>query len=826
MINRKERIREYIQNKTIDLLKADKINDNGIEAEDISFNLKIDRANVSRELNALWKNGLLIKIAGRPVFYLDSKAISDAYPETYIPTFIPKEGHLSDYINSANTYQSPYDNKLDLNNMIGADGSLSEVIKEAKAAISYPPYGLHTLITGNSGTEKSTLADSMVEYAIRNGFKNKRCPYFDIDCRRANANITQFEEKLFGFQDEYDKEKSHKGILEMCTNGFILLQNIDFLPQSTVDLISSLLNKGYFTRMNSTAQIPVRFMMILISSRDLKDPELLPYTHYITANIALPDMDDRGIYEKLVMIMDCFAREARNIRKSIRVSKDVLAAYAFKIYKENITKLENEIRDACSHSFVESIGSDAPYINVTLNSLPKEVISYDRSTLTNPEAEQFVPMMLGIIYNDYILYDSNGHSEEFDYFKKYPRKTVYGMREQLSMETDAHNDTKQLMKNVREKIDIIKNCNSQQLSQLKRGIDPEVRSQIDSIIFHHSEYAPISPHREYLYGLYFHISDLICKESDNSFSYIVDKEDLPSSDSIEYIVACEIAGMLKDRYQLSVSENEVVYFSLYLREIMEYYKHSKVSVLAITHGESVASQMVDYVKKYSEKKTVLEALDYPDGMNFDELLLNAVEKTKQINQGSGVLIVVDREPLTDLGTYISKATGIPCKTMAPITLDRLFDLSDKSSYSINSLGDISSLGLKNGNIDFEGEESFIINLVEKEIAPTCHFIEPYKAVSVFRHCLKNTIARLNIDYSDILAASYYVKCSEMLERVIRNDPIQNKKLYRFISENHQLVQNVSRCLETVNRVYSIRIPQAELAAIAKIFLPYVKRSGY
>ena len=112
MINRREKIREYIRNKTIQLIKDEKINDNGIEAEDISYDLKIDRANVSRELNSLWKNGELIKIAGRPVFYLDSKVISNTFPESYIPTFIPKEEHLSDYINSANTYQSPYDRRF------------------------------------------------------------------------------------------------------------------------------------------------------------------------------------------------------------------------------------------------------------------------------------------------------------------------------------------------------------------------------------------------------------------------------------------------------------------------------------------------------------------------------------------------------------------------------------------------------------------------------------------------------------------------------------------------------------------------------------------
>lgn len=819
MINRREKIREYIRNKTIQLIKDEKINDNGIEAEDISYDLKIDRANVSRELNSLWKNGELIKIAGRPVFYLDSKVISNTFPESYIPTFIPKEEHLSDYINSANTYQSPYDNHLDLSNMIGSDGSLVEVIRKAKAAIAYPPYGLHTLITGNSGTEKSTLADSMVEYAIKSGFKNKRCPYFDIDCRRANANITQFEEKLFGIQDEYNKENSHKGILEMCTNGFLLLQNIDYLPQSTVDLISSLLNKGYFTRMNSSTQIPVRFMMILISSRKLSDPKLLPFTHYITTNIALPDMDDRGVYEKLVMIMDCFAREARNIKKAIRVSKEVIFSYAVKIYTENITKLENEIRDACSQAYSDNISKDTHFIDITLSDLPKEVTDYDRPALTNKDAERLAPMMLDIIYNDHIYFDSNGHSEEFDFFEHFSHNTASSFKDQFMNDYFDPTALKDINQVVDQSIGIIKNSNSQQLSQLGLSVEPEIRTMVNSILFHNSAFFFLQENQEYLYGLYMHIASILSGHAIDLSSFQIEDQD-PSSP--EYKVAASIANQMKDRHDIELSENDKAFISAYLKRIRESLTRGKVSIVVAVHGESIASQMVDYVKKTSDSKVNIEALDYPYDMSFETFLDKATETIRRIDEKAGVLILADYEPLTELGSYISKLTGIPCKTLAPITMHRLIDLSEKSTYSINTLNDLSSSGLKNSIADFQGEEEFITELVEKKIIPICQFIDPYKAITILQHCLKNIFGKLGADYSDVIATDYYLQAIPMLERVIRSEPLQNKKLYRFISTNNQLMQTITQSLEPVNHAYSVRIPPAEVAAIAKLFLPLTK----
>ena len=84
MSTQQEKILSYIRKQTEQLLKDDKIENNGVEASDITYTLGIDRANVSRYLNALWKNGSLIKVSGRPVFYLDYQTISNAYPDVFV----------------------------------------------------------------------------------------------------------------------------------------------------------------------------------------------------------------------------------------------------------------------------------------------------------------------------------------------------------------------------------------------------------------------------------------------------------------------------------------------------------------------------------------------------------------------------------------------------------------------------------------------------------------------------------------------------------------------------------------------------------------------
>ena len=95
---RSEKVQECVRKYTEEMLYDGRIDAEGIDASTVSLMTKIGRTNVSKELNSLWKNGQLIKLQGRPVFFLDYLTIKKEYPAQYIPLLIPQGSKISDYL--------------------------------------------------------------------------------------------------------------------------------------------------------------------------------------------------------------------------------------------------------------------------------------------------------------------------------------------------------------------------------------------------------------------------------------------------------------------------------------------------------------------------------------------------------------------------------------------------------------------------------------------------------------------------------------------------------------------------------------------------------
>ena len=106
----------------------------GISALELSEYMNLDRANISRYLNILYKENRVDKAGSRPVIY----SISDK-----------KEKNIKNVKKQKDSF----------NNMIGAELSLQVQVQQAKAAMLYPPHGLHTLLLGETGVGKSMFAE-------------------------------------------------------------------------------------------------------------------------------------------------------------------------------------------------------------------------------------------------------------------------------------------------------------------------------------------------------------------------------------------------------------------------------------------------------------------------------------------------------------------------------------------------------------------------------------------------------------------------------------------------------------------------------------------
>ena len=68
-----------VQEQTRRILENGETDGQGIDAYTLSIDLKLDRANVSRTLNRLWRDGFLIKFQGKPTLFLDRKLVASLF---------------------------------------------------------------------------------------------------------------------------------------------------------------------------------------------------------------------------------------------------------------------------------------------------------------------------------------------------------------------------------------------------------------------------------------------------------------------------------------------------------------------------------------------------------------------------------------------------------------------------------------------------------------------------------------------------------------------------------------------------------------------------
>ena len=170
-----KRIEEVLKG-LIELSGAEK---RGISAIELSQTMKLDRATISRYLNDLFKENRLTKIEGRPVLY---KAIED---------------------NSNTEEEISIDlEKNCLDSLVGANASLQIPIQQAKAAIFYPPNGLHTLILGETGVGKSMFAEAMYGFAKESKTLSENSPFVRFNCADYSENPQLLISQIFGVKKE------------------------------------------------------------------------------------------------------------------------------------------------------------------------------------------------------------------------------------------------------------------------------------------------------------------------------------------------------------------------------------------------------------------------------------------------------------------------------------------------------------------------------------------------------------------------------------------------------------------------------------------------
>jgi len=220
--------------------------------------------------------------------------------------------------------------------------AIKDVIKKAK---KYAATNLTILITGETGTGKDILAQSIHNYSLL-----RDNPFVAINCAALPESLLEME--LFGYEEGAftDAKKGGKpGLFELAHRGTIFLDEIAEMPLSLQNRLLRVIEEKRVRRIGGTKFIPVDVRIITATNKDLwkmveerKFREDLYYRVNVL-HIHLPPLRERKediipIFKETVSNLSGNGFTEINFEKICEELKDILLGYS---WPGNIRELIN-----------------------------------------------------------------------------------------------------------------------------------------------------------------------------------------------------------------------------------------------------------------------------------------------------------------------------------------------------------------------------------------------------------------------------------------------------------------------------------------------------
>lgn len=180
MQSSKDIIREHLRDVTVacELESAD-----GLQASTVAAELHISRSTASSYMNALHSEGILIKVAARPTLFFDRSALEQRFGIAINQGTFLSVAELRRYIDGRQEV------RYDFQDIIGATGSLKEVIDQAKAAACYPPHGLPYLLSGADRCGKAEFRGAVIRWCVSEGIVRSASAVYVADAAAFSADL-------------------------------------------------------------------------------------------------------------------------------------------------------------------------------------------------------------------------------------------------------------------------------------------------------------------------------------------------------------------------------------------------------------------------------------------------------------------------------------------------------------------------------------------------------------------------------------------------------------------------------------------------------------
>lgn len=670
---RKERVYACLKEQYDKAKQRDKRIEEGFSAEYIALKLKLARNNVSSDLNKLFREGRVDKIEGHPTLYIPRENISHSK--------ISRK-HNEDKDKSV-IHEDCF------RDLIGFNGSLSTHIRQAQAAILYPPRGLSTILIGETGTGKTTFADHMYRFAIDNNIIKKQAPYVVFNCADYANNPQLLMAILFGSaRGAYTgSDVDREGLVEKANKGVLFLDEVHRLPHEGQEMLFNIIDRGRFRRLGEVVERESEILIIAATTQDRKSVLLDTFLRRFSIVIRLPSLRERGIKERLEIIASFFNREAIRIKRPIKVSRDVISALLLNPFEGNVGELKSTIELICSRGYLEYLINHKD-ICITLTNLPDNL---KNALMINSSDKIEINKLIG--FEDMVFcgerFDSldigkdpyDFSREVYSYLdKKSSEYANLGIPKSIIVEKLSLDLEEALFRYSKGLISF-----GLKVSELSKFLDEKIISSVRQL----SEEVLI----KYNYNikentkvaLAFHINSMIDrKKSINGIDISEIKDKYP----MEFMVASYIIERLKNILKCKIAEDEKGFISMILHlTAKEETIEKRIGIIVIAHGESTASSMAQVVNRLL-RTDIVKAIDMKLEDSPGDVLNQTIELARKVDAGKGILLFVDMGSLKTFGDEIEKATGIKTITIDNLNTPSLLEAAHKSMLPYFELRDI------------------------------------------------------------------------------------------------------------------------------------------
>ncbi|KNC04675.1 transcription antiterminator BglG [Enterococcus faecium] len=676
MAKRIDRIYMYVKEKTAHLTKAEY--DQGVTTQEIAEVLGIQRTNSSKDLNQLVREGKLIKTDGRPVRYIYQTLVTHVKPVTkHVVSY--KETPVSE---EKNTLQ--IDTKDIFAKIIGANGSMKNSVEQAKAAILYPPRGLNCLITGPTGSGKTYFAHAMYHFAKAHHVIDEETELIVFNCADYANNPELLMSHLFGYAKGAftgaDEEKM--GIIDQADGGMLFLDEIHRLPPEGQEMIFYFMDHGTYSRLGETTKSHEANVRIVGATTEDPGSSLLEtFVRRIPINIKLPAFEKRPANEKVDLVKIMIAHEANRTQRKISLTEDVAKALIGSVTYGNIGQLKSNIQLVCARGFLNHMQS--PEISITIDDLTEGIrsgliqLASNRSAMA--ELSKILEPKITVAPNDTIMkIQSDSYELPYNLYDIIGDKAALLKSDGLDQEAINHfisTDINIHLKSFYKDHGFSFNADS----KLAEFVDPkiiEVTNQIYVMVKRSLQY---EFQQNFIYAMSLHISSFLKKinlgeerhTNDNIREMAFDFPD-------EYAVAKEVRSYIETYFQVEIPESEDYYLTVLLVSLRVNQASGRIGVVVAAHGNSTASSMVQVVQQLLDAENV-RAVDMPLDMDPKTALDRIERNVQEVDEGSGVILLVDMGSLASFNSQIQRDTGIPVRTVDMVTTSLVLETVRKVS---------------------------------------------------------------------------------------------------------------------------------------------------